>query len=499
MWVHPYLHPHFHANSSNRDALNDKGYHQLFETLFRIAHTEKSNYVKGGKARIQATSKLAGYASTLRTAVEVGVRTIRHKAVKALIDHITQILPVQEETYCEPLANSYIRALRILLEYQPHAEHLLAREWCALTDFCIDGIRSHIASLDESSTSTLSFLNGSNRLTGRLSRSATPSTLGTSSNQVLRFSNHSTKNGSPSNIRSTVEELVFCLYYLNYASNAPLLEKAQATVTVLFELLQSPFSLEQAYQAAFATINCVLARTMTEDIELTQHIIGEAIPLIRRHWQTKAMSLKEEMLVTMTYGEFSLPHLSHLDDLQGSRSNLEGLLEAMQIEYSKRAEREQLQIDDLRLVGSYNADETRMPFSNRAFALRSGALKSEQAWAVLEVIASIFHALYDLPLDVVVTDGLSPPQKRLKVAKPIDSLLQHMGLSSIAEKLTALQALPFIIEKLIVDGDTVQSTLSCLMSHISGNVTTLANWAMLAASWYDSTYRLVSNANGNNL
>lgn len=479
--------------------MNDKGFHQLFETLFRIAHTEKSNYGKGSKARIQAISKLAGYASTLRTAVEAGVRTIRHKTVKALNDHITQILPSQEGTYCEPLANNYVRALRILLEYQPHTEHLLTKEWCALVDFCSDGIRSHIASLDESGTSTLSFLTGSNRLTDRLSRSATPSTLGTSSNQAQRISNHSNKNGSSSNTRSTVEELVFCLYFLHYASNAPVLEKAQATVTVLVELLQSPFSLEQAYQAAFATINCVLARTMTEDIELTQQIVGEVIPLIRRHWQTKAMSLKEEMLVTMTYGEFSLHQLSQLDDLHSSRSDLESLLEAMQIEYSKRADREQLQMDDLRLIGSFDADKARMPLSNRAFALRSGAVKSEQAWAVLEVIASIFYALYNLPHDVLTPDELSPPQKRLKVAKPIDSLLQHTGLSSIAEKLTALQVLSFVMKKMIVDVDTMQSILSCLMTYISGNVPALANWAMLAASWYDFTYELMSYANSNDI
>ena len=475
--------------------MTDKSYHQLFENLFRISYTEKSNYAKVGKPRIQATSKLAGYASTLRTAVEAGVRTVRHRTVKALTDHITQILPSQEETFCEPLANNYVRALRILLEYQPHTEHLLAKDWCALADFCIDGIRSYIASLDESSASTFSVLNSSNRLTGRLSRSATPSTLGTSSNQAQRFSHHSNKNGDSSNTRSTVEELVFCLHYLNYASNAPVLEKARATVTILFELLQSSFSLDHAYQAAFATINCVLACTMTEDIELTQQIVKEAVPLIRRYWHTKAMSLKEEMLVTMIYGEFSLSHLSQSDDLQDSSSNLEGLLEAMQIEYGKRPEREQLQIDDLRLVGSFDADETRMPLSTRTFTLRSGVYKAEQAWATLEVIASISYALYDQPHDVPVTEGLAPPQKRLKVAKPVDTLLQHMGLSSVPEKLTALQALSFVMEKMILDVDTVQRTLSRLMAYISGNVPSLANWAMLAASWYGSTCKLVSKTN----
>ena len=429
-------------------------------------------------------TKLPACANLLRTAVEIGVRKIRYKTVKAVIEHIIQILPGVDEHYCEPLANDYVKALRAILSYSPHPEHLPKDAWQVVVDFCNEGIRAYVSSLDETRSSSLAIIDGSNRFSGPLSRS---STLDSSENVANKSFSSASKNGPAFHMRTIVEELTFCLQYLYCASNAPVLEKARETIMVLLKLLRSSFPLGQEHQAAFATTNAVLSHTMTEDVDLTRKIIREIVPLVQRHWIARSTTLKEEMLITLTYTGFLMPTLTQTNEMDGFLGSLQCLADIMQAEYSKKSEREQLQFDDLQLA-TIADDNCRVPLSTRAFFLRSGGAKAEQAWATLDTIALTLTTLHHPRHTPTVTSDLGPPHKRQMVMQPVDNLLQQLRLNLSKEKATALQILTFVGDRQIFDSTTLKTLIESLMPFISSDAIPLSNWAMLAAARYDLSF-----------
>ena len=456
----------------------------MLECLFRGITKEKLRFEQGQRTKKNvATTNLVTCAKALRTTIEVGVRTIRHKSVKALVDHITQILPSSDGSYFTLLVLDYAKTLKTVLRYQPHSEHFPKEEWHILVDFCNEIVQCNKFPVDDSSSRSLAILNSSDPSKGPLSRSATPSTLPSFRSQVLKYQTDSFKDTS-GNEPTAEEEFVLCLHYLYLATNAPVLDRAQATIAVLMGLLRSPSTPQGGKQTAFATLNAILARIMTEDIELTRHAIREAIPLIRQTWSTNSATLREEMLITMVYGQSLLPDLVKTDDLEDYRCDLQGLLDVLQTEYYKRTDRLQLQIADLHLVSYSYDEEAGVPLKNRAFSLRSGALKSEQAWAVIETIASISLVLHEQTFHLLDAKELDIPDKRQKVATPIDNLLESLVLSTSPERLMSLQVLAFIIERMMIDADSMQKILEALIPYIPSAPDFLANWAMVAASWY---------------
>ena len=465
----------------DRSELNDKGYHTLFETLFRYAQSEKAAYAKATKStKSQAGARLSACASALRLAVEVGLHTIRHKTVKALIDHITQALPTSDETFCEPILKDYTKALRALLEYRPHVEHLSKEDWQALVDFCTEGIQVSLNAEDaQSSVLTLSI--GSNRLLGRISRSATPSALGSS---YTHLPGSSPKGNSNGELTRALDEFVYCLYCLLSTSNAPVLEKASAVMAILLVLLRAPSTTGVHYDA-FKCINTVFYGVSTEDIDLARHTLRDLLPHIRRLWQTKSQTLREEMLITMINGEALLPSLLQIDD-EDCKSDLQGLLDAISLEYAKRSERDQLQFDDVELVLGYPDHVKEAVLRTGTFGLRQGAVRSELSWAVLDVTSSIFAALHSSRLSsssLPGVDDLATPRKRRKVISAIDKLLQPLESPSTSERLISLQMLAFVIGKIAFDEQSVLRVLEATTPILSSDISDLTNWAMTAISW----------------
>ena len=472
----------------HREALNGKAYHQLFEKLFRITQNERASYVKiVSTAKKQPTTKLPACANLLRTAVEIGIRKIRYKTVKAVIEHIIQILPGVDEHYCEPLANDYIKALRAILSYSPHSEHISRDLWYVIVDFCNEGIRAYASSLDETRSSTLIVLDGSNRFSDSFGRS---STLTSSDNVANKSFSFASKNGSGFQTRSIVEELIFCMQYLHCASNAPVLEKAQDTMMVLLQLLRSSSSFGRECQGAFATTNAIISQAMTDDIDLTRTIMREIVPLVQQHWTTRSAMLKDEMLITLTYVDFMIPTLMQITELDRFLSSLQNLADIMQAEYCKRPDRDQLQVDDLQLANIIDDDNFQVPLATRAFFLRSSGAMAEQAWAILDIIASILTTLHRPRHVPTVTDDLDPPNKRQRVMQPVNDLLQQVRLSPLKEKITALQVLIFVVDRQVFDSTTLNTINESLMPFISSDAALLSNWAMLVATRYDRVFFL---------
>jgi ataxia telangiectasia mutated family protein len=166
----------------------------------------------------------------------------------------------------------------------------------------------------------------------RRSRNATPQTRRTKSSPAFR---------------KEVDDLVACLHQLVRATNAPLATNELNVVEAMHTFLVLADSYRLSYNEAFATINAVLARTATSSLELTQKMVMSLVPLVKDLWWAKSTSLRNEMLVTLV---LTKDHVSALvgDTAQATfRIDLENLLEALQADYSKRLERDQMHMSDL--------------------------------------------------------------------------------------------------------------------------------------------------------
>ena len=466
------------------DVLDDKGYHKLFECLFVVAQEEKPKFNKASKIqKAQSKSRLSTCAGVLRTGVEVGVRTLRKKTVKALIDHITQTLPDPTEQYCEPLVDDYLKSLRTILDFPPHPEHLSQGEWQTLVDFCIEALRFYSAQITEASSGGQSLLNGSDQIRGRLSRSATPSTMGSSLGQSRRSDGRKPITGHD---RNKVEDLVVCIYSLVSTSNAPILDRAQVVVTSILEFLQVSTAVGSAHLPAIKAVNSILCCCITEDIVLARDIFTDMVPIIRRLWHFKS-TLKEDLLITMISSESLLPSQLQEDDTGDCTSDLQGLLDALQIEYGKRLERDQMQVEDLELSNGSNEGSSGAPLSLSAFRLHLRTPRAEQAWALLHVNATILSLLHNKmqgEYHLHDDDSSEAPRKRVKLATPIDDVLQLLESSSTSVVVYALQMLAFVTDKNDFDEKTMGRILDVMTSFISSDNGLVANWSMLVLCRY---------------
>ena len=422
----------------------------------------------------QSGSRLSSCAAVVRLAVEVGVKKLRPKTVKALVDHITQTLPTVSEVYCEPLCLDYLKSLRTVLEYQPHVEHMVKEDWHNLVDFCNEGITLSQASAgNDSSTpnSTQYVLSG----TGGSSVHLAASTGSRRESGAQESAN--------SRIKNNVEELVFCLSQLMSSPNAPVMEKAQSMMVILMNLLHSSASAGRSHQAAFATMNCILARITTNDISLTRDIVEAIVPLIRRFWPTKSMPLKDEMLITLVHLRSYITTASEPKDAESLRTELEGLLQSMQSEYSRRAERDQLQLDELRFLSRSGMRHRPVPLSIAGVHLRAGLTKSEQSWAIPQTLGFLTSAVGTYTTEKMKRDATDDAEdsrrKRRRTVQPLDDLLRQTKNSHITGRLCALQVVPFLLDRMTTAREELTLVLDSLLGSISDENGTIASWAMI--------------------
>ncbi len=460
------------ALTRDREALNDKGYHKIYEALYHVAKTEKATYTKPtrGPNKNVAASRLSLCASVLRLAVELGVKKLKIKTVKSLAEHITQTLPTPTEGYCEPLSLDYIKSLRTVLDYHPHVEHLSKDDWNLLVDFCNAGIRPS-GGHDRNQNCTLS--------TGHYYVGDPKDRANNAASTRRPFVERAQGD---SNLKANVEELVLCLRQLTAVPNAAILQRAQDILVTLIGFLRSATTVGRAHQAAFITINSVLLRTATNCIPITQQALRELLPLMKRLWPTKSASLKDEILVTCIYGKAYLPSLLITQDAENSRLDLDGLLEALVLDYSKRSERDQLQLEELALFTHGKARSGTSPLRVDGFGLRIGALRSEQTWMTLQFIAELMSVLDlstsqdDTLYDEPTTDG---PNKRHKRVEHYEELLRQITTRPTTGKLYALQVLALRLNQDCLEIEQMRNALDALISCVSSEHNAVASWAMI--------------------
>lgn len=475
------------SNRENVDLVDakDDSYHTVLESVFRVATIDKSNYARASKStKTRVEGRLSACAALVRTVVEVGLRKLRYKTVKALVDHIIQTLPTADGGYCDPLIADYFRALATLLEYKAHPEHFLGDDWHEVTDFCLQAAvdLNRSSELHESGlTNGGKFVNGSRSNRDGHSRSATPRTVGDHSR---KSTNNSSQRTADSRLKGSDDQIVLCLQHLASVPNAPVFDRADVVLATLVEMLQSYHKVSATQQAAFECINSIMSRIVAINVDLPLQTMKRVIPLLRRFWEPKegAATLNDTLLAFLSYGEILLPRMISGDETSDSSATLQALVEVLRDDYCQRRPRGQLQLDDLVLIDPCRSTSSQMPLSIKTLQVRLDGLKAESPWCLLSRSAAIKVVLENATIARQGTlDGDElQDSKRQKLEHPMDDMLHHVKGSLLPEKLYALQMFVFIYDILPFDEGTLQCHLDALLPCLTESDGSIVSWTMLA-------------------
>lgn len=415
------------------------------------------------------------------TVVRVGSSKLKRRTVQAVCQHILQIIPSQTGGYVGVFV-TYLKTLTTLFEHKPHAEQLHAGFWLQLIDFCLTGINQYLDENDGEPSG--------------LSRSF--SGLGSSS---LASNGHSSSKAS-SISRQNVDELFQILLCLVSAPNAPLggvlvddnledrsEEIAQSTI----RFLQLPNSfISQVHQLAFSIINRVLLFTRSDRMPLSLSIAKQAIPIICRFWQGRAVakdeminSVRDEMMILLVHIHLYLEKIFLEQDDSDLQTRLEDVADVLRADYARRKSRDQLHLEDIEMIDIGVECTKRHPFTLEIFRLRPFIPRAERNWTQLQLIGTIERLLRkrqqrnDAKEELEVDEDENP-RKRQKRTPVSDRLLDPLITDDEDARVAVLQLLPFVLHNCTLSTEELSALLRQLHIYVQDKRGNVAAWALLA-------------------
>ena len=459
------------------EIFKDKTWHTIFEALFKCTATERSAYLKATQSqKSRSTPRLTACGKALRITVTHAAKNIKAKTVKAVVDHILQTLPTATESYFAGLSLDYVKSLRLLLEYQPHVEHFRNGLWEDVLEFCLKGIAPLGSGVDEDQDSD----DEAQATPGASIR--TPSMSLTRRSRVSTPQSHRTQQGPT--FRKEVDDLVACVHQLVRATNAPKSEHELKIVFAMRDFLSMSDSVRVSYNEAFGAINYILSETSTASLSLTKQMTTALIPLVKDLWSRKSASLRDEMLVTLVLIKDHVTALVSDTAEAAFRIDLENLLEALQADYSKRLERDQLHMGDLVLdctISEHAKSRLQLP----VFALRRGRTRAESLWTLLHLTATYTAAL-DKKKDALqgrlTSNGDNAPPKRSRMTVLLSDDILRLASSSPtpATRLANLQYLCFLFQLRPYSAQEIQQLHEPLALCALDTNVSVGRWALLA-------------------
>jgi serine-protein kinase ATM len=471
-----------------RDVLDDGGYHSIFEALFQVARAEKQAYLaaKNPGQKTKAERALTACSDVLRITIRVGADKLKYKTVQAVIEHVTQLLPVATGEYCAGLSQFYLKTLGSLFEHEAHVEHLKDDDWLSIVDFCLQGIEQYnLESSSEIITSSRTFSN----LTATTSSSAHTSNT--------KLSMRTVSDGNPANsvTKRNSEELLHCLVRLISPSNAPVHERAEPIFHGIMQFLNSHGSfVSSIHQVAFSGLNSMLAATTADRTGLSQSLALHLIPIISHLWSLKLASkdemlnsVKDEMLITILVLRLPMEHILDSPDAVDFRSKTENLEVVLRMEYMKRLQSDQLQLDDLDMAISVEKTSPGTSIHAGTLRLRSFTPRAERNWAILTVLSILDRLLHTghEPLASNIDDNneevesLTHPRKRRRIARRFDSFVTRIASQNSGEQTVALQTLFFLLPETELSQQDLDELLEHLARRVVDRQRYIGSWAML--------------------
>ncbi|KAJ5690143.1 hypothetical protein N7462_004535 [Penicillium macrosclerotiorum] len=457
--------------SSKLLELSDKACHRIFESIFRYIAVERSIYSKAQRPNTKSPSstRLSTCASVFRTAVDIFSRNLRPKTVRAIICHIKETITIPGEGLWELLSVDYIKSLTSLLRYPPHAEHLGDADWESLVDFCltaINGNDNEESELGIRSRYQPAFEDSRDNSDGR----STPSRMTPSRTTPTPITRERYLGDM-----NAIGEVVVCIQLLmTCCPSAPVQVAAEAILHGLVEFVKSSSTMAgNSHQLAFSSINTVVFKVLFDQSGLAKSSLMSLIPVIRRLWSTKLQSLKDELLITLMLCVIILIDENEKNPSETLAQMTEGLIECLHSEYTKRPEKDLLQIDEIVFC---RASENR---SQPIFRPRLGNDRSEHNWTTLWVLANLLKLsetlVTCLPSE---TSTREAPTKRQRVNSGIEDVFRDSVSATGTRRICALQLIPFLEGD--IDIERKEFFVQRLAPNILDDNGAVSSWSLVA-------------------
>lgn len=448
-----------------RQSISDKACHKIFESLFRLISTEKSLYSRAS-SKGAASSRLSACASVVRTAVDALLRNLRTKSVRAVLDHITDVLDSPESALFELLSVDYTKCLSTILHYPPHVEHLSVEDWENVIHFCLKTINA--SSGDDSPRGTWSPRS-----------SFMDSYLGTGGDRSTpsRMTPTLALREKPKGPAGAVEEALSCIEILSGIPNAPIQENADNILLALTKYVGSSSLAGSGCQRAFATVNTVVMKIVFDNSELTRDTLLDLVPAIRQHWATKLTALKDELLVTLMLAVTILTDEVRKRPAEAPGTAIDELINTLQHEYFRRSEKDILQMDEVLFDSSKHASP-----GNFHLWPRLESTRAEYNWSLVWVIARLLELSEELAPRVSSSPAdIETPKKKQRLGSKIDDTFRDSVGSSGVRRICSLQLIPFLPNN-YTGIESKISLLERLIPNIHDDNVTIASWTMIAVS-----------------
>ncbi|KAI5288880.1 Serine/threonine-protein kinase tel1, partial [Ascosphaera aggregata] len=456
-------------NSKKLRNLGEKGYQGIFDALFQLLAVEKLGYARAKTpgTRRTALTRIEACATTVRITVEVIGREIKARILFAVIDHIIDSLYDSDSGWWQHISGAYLKALRILLEYPPHVEHLSRQKWQKTCNFCINALIRLGSDGD---------IQGSSGLTPLQSLSLDSASHASSVEPSSVRRKHSVAGSYGNRI-----ELEILIRLLCSSPAAPLVDEGANILNPLLDYLLAVHSPSSASPYILGALNTVLSRTLISNVSLSQMTLISILPFLRRSSIPKSSALREEMMVTLELARSVLPFLKDVEFMRLLDDSLPSLVDHLQREYLKLSNREFLHLEDL----TFTSPDINVPMGIPGMGPRLGITRAEETWTLIRAIAT-FSTMLDgkatSPVPQAEDDEFDAerPLKKLFKLTRLNGLLRDSHAAIGPEKVFALQLLPFLVREGNVVLEDLQSLLTRLNANIMDDHDETQSWTMVA-------------------
>lgn len=330
------------------------------------------------KASLPAINRLQESTDFVRFVVErVSPRIDKIRALRAVVNHLTDMCTAGSMSGSEPPAftSTYTRALRNLLSYSPHLEHLDRRMWTNIVALCFGlalGDRVRMTSEED---------NFGDELAGDL--------------VALRMTPEDTAE-EPVVTRDMANsediELMACLEMAFRCTAAPFQSYSNIIFHKFVRFFEQFEGETSAHIPAVTALNRMLAELELNDLKAMTHFGPLLWPILLSLWTTKNGVLKEQLVMALKFLlPFVTPATANAADVESRTRKLYELILFDENRWRVAA----LNLDTLRLGNVRDGKLERKAFCLATFQ-HGDKFESTDAlsWAVLELGAACLSKLY---------------------------------------------------------------------------------------------------------
>ena len=392
----------FLSSKRNFKALNENRNHSWLETLqtlFHIVIIERNASVS--KKTAATDKRLEDAAQMVRWLAEKVYRLLSRKVAKALINHLTQMIAVNGKV--QSFALTYTKALRTVLSYPPHLEHLDERQWTDITMMCFSAVLGDKVKIgqDFADSEAMNLDDEGGGPIGSLRANSDEDELALPA--------------PPKKTANSLEiELVGCLEVVFRSNSSPFVTYAQAIFHKFLRFFKA-FPVETtAHLAALVALNRALSEVDLNDQRSMRRLGPHLWTPILALWSTKNALLKEQIIIALRYLfpfviPYQHPHRSTNEPSVTARAK--ELYDAVLTEPTIRW-RDSIAMDlyALGLEIDRNEGGEKRAFEAKTFRLGAGFdEKDAVAWSLVELGADALARIYEVTevTEGRIDDGLS--------------------------------------------------------------------------------------------